>query len=273
MNTRFNKLWATKTKDDEWWSSFITSPIAIALNYFVVDIKWLTPNKITLISFITAIIATIFIVLGEVQNFIISAVLIHLSHIFDCMDGQMARYRKTTSIAGSYYDKLTDELQVALWFGAVGYAAFNQTQQVLPLMLAFIGVVAYAFRGYVKYVSFHTQMDNNKNYLFDLAIRESTTKKDDVAGIGFGFIANLRWLMREQHKVIYVNEGVFIFMLSLALVINSFIPESLTLMLWVFAISQTILAIGRTWHKCREISALDRPIILEKPLENKTCHR
>jgi len=261
MNTRLNQLWATKTKDDEWWSSFITSPLAIVLNYFVVDIKWLTPNRITLISFITAILAAIFIVLGGVHNFIISAILIHLSHIFDCMDGQMARYRKTTSIAGSYYDKLTDEIQVALWFGAVGYAAFNQTQQALPLILAFVGVVAYAFRGYVKYVSFHTQMDNNKNYLLEFAMHESTAKKDPVAGLGFGVIANLRWFIREQHKIIYANEGVFIFMLSLALVVNSFFPDSLTLMLWIFASSQVMLAIGRTWHKCREIAALDRPFI------------
>ena len=32
--------------------SFITSPLAIAVNYFVVDVKALTPNKLTLLSFI-----------------------------------------------------------------------------------------------------------------------------------------------------------------------------------------------------------------------------
>ena len=61
--SKFARLWATKTKDDEWWSSFVTSPLAIVLNFIVVDFKWLTPNLITLISFITAIIATVFIVL------------------------------------------------------------------------------------------------------------------------------------------------------------------------------------------------------------------
>lgn len=276
MNTRLAQLWATKTKEDEWWSSFVTSPLAIALNYLVVDIKWLTPNKITLISFITAIVATIFIVLAGSQNFIIAAVLINLSHVFDCMDGQMARYRCMTSIAGGYYDKLTDEIQVALWFGAIGYTAFNQNQQLLPLMLAFVGVVAYAFRGYVKYVSFHTQMSHNNNYLKELENRESS-HEIDIAGLGFSFKANLRWFINEQKKIIYVNEGVFIFLLSCALVINSFVPDSFTIMLWVFAISQVVLAIGRTWHKCHEISALDQPSIIDtsaqQPRENETCHR
>jgi hypothetical protein len=85
------RLWATKNKDDEWWSSFVTSPLAIAANYLVVDIKWLTPNLITLFSFVVPIVSVLFIIGGGTMNFIIAAILIHLSHVLDCMDGQMAR--------------------------------------------------------------------------------------------------------------------------------------------------------------------------------------
>jgi len=59
MNEKLTRLWASKNKDDEWWSSFVTSPLAIAVNYIAVDIKWLTPNRITLISFITAVLSEI----------------------------------------------------------------------------------------------------------------------------------------------------------------------------------------------------------------------
>ena len=124
MNEKLTRLWATKTKDDEWWSSFVTAPLAIALNYLVVDIKWLTPNVLTLLSFVVAILSVVLIIAGGTVNFISAAVLIHLSHILDCMDGQMARYRNSSSLAGSYFDKLTDQLQVTLWFGAIGYAAY-----------------------------------------------------------------------------------------------------------------------------------------------------
>jgi len=47
------------------------------------------------------------------------------------MDGQMARYRKSSSLAGCFFDKLTDQIQVTLWFAAVGYAAYAQSQKVL----------------------------------------------------------------------------------------------------------------------------------------------
>lgn len=254
MNEKLTRLWATKNKDDEWWSSFVTSPLAIAVNYVVVDFKWLTPNLITVFSFIIAITSTLFIITGGTVNFIIAAVLIHLSHVLDCMDGQMARYRKTTSIAGGYYDKLTDEIKVSLWFGVVGYVAYTQSQMILPLILSFAGVVAYAFRGYVKYVSFYTQMSKNSQYLSDVAKQEWASKKDDVAGLGFGLKANFRWFISEQRKIIDVNEATFIFMLSLALILDSLTP-----MLWIFALSQITLACVRTWQKCREILKIDNP--------------
>ncbi len=250
MNEKLTCLWATKTKDDEWWSSFVTAPLAIALNYFVVDIKWLTPNKITLISFLTAIVSALFIILGGAQNFIIAAVLIHLSHVFDCMDGQMARYRNTTSQLGGYYDKLTDQIQVILWFGAIGYAAYNQSHNVLPIFLTLIGIAFYSLRGYLKYLMIYTKMSQDSQYFEVLSKKESMTKKEDTAGLKFGFSANLKWFIAEQRKILLFNEGVFIFMLSLALVLDVLTP-----MLWVFALSQLYLGLMRGWQRSVQIKS------------------
>ncbi len=68
------------------------------------------------------------------------------------------------------------------------------------------------------------------------------------AGPGFGFAANLRWLMAEQRKIILFNEGVFIFMLSLALVLDALMP-----MLWVFALSQLFYGLAFGWQRGRGI--------------------
>jgi len=258
MNIKLTRLWATKTKDDEWWSSFVTSPLAIAINYFVVDFKWLTPNKITLISFLTAIVSVLYIIAGGIQNFIIAAVLINLSHVFDCMDGQMARYRKTTSLSGSYYDKLTDQIQVTLWFGAIAYADYNQSHNVLPVFLAFIGVAFYSLRGYTKYVVIYTEMSRDSQYLETISKQKSAAEKEDNAGLGFGFFENLKWFIAEQRKILSFDEGVFIFMLSLALVLDVFTP-----MLWVFAISQLYLGLSRGWQRGVKIES-NQKISVEK---------
>ncbi|MDH5370202.1 MAG: CDP-alcohol phosphatidyltransferase family protein, partial [Gammaproteobacteria bacterium] len=59
-----------------------------------------------------------------------------------------------------------------------------------------------------------------------------------------GFLANMKWFVLEQRKIINFDEGVFIFMLSLALVLNTLTP-----MLWLFAISQVIHGLMRSWMR------------------------
>ncbi len=245
MNQKLVRLWATKNTNDEWWSSFVTSPLAIGANYYAVDVKWLTPDRITLLSFVVAIVSTVFIVQGGMVNFVIAAILIQASHVLDCMDGQMARYRKTPSALGSYIDKLTDQIQVTLWFGAVGYAAYLQAHDITPLILAFVGVAFYSLRGYAKYVAIHTEMSRDSGYLVKAAAAKIAS---DGAGPGFGLAANLRWFLTEQKKVLAFDEGVFIFMLSLALVLDILTP-----MLWVFAVSQLYYGLYRSWQHGRQI--------------------
>jgi phosphatidylglycerophosphate synthase len=238
--SKLGLLWETKNKNDEWWSSFVTAPLAIVVNLIVVDFRWLTPNRITLLSFIVAIVSTVFIIQGGWENFIIAAVLIHASHILDCMDGQMARYRGIASPSGSYFDKLTDQIQVVLWFGSVGYASYAQSQSVLPVFLAFTGVAFYSLRGYTKYVTIYTEMVRDNEYLEKKLKETLGVDKEDTAGLGHGVLANLKWFVREQRKIFSFDEGVFIFMLSLALVLDILTP-----MLWFFAISQLFLGLFR----------------------------
>ena len=250
MSEKLQRLWATKNKNDEWWSSFVTSPLAIAANFMVVDCRWLTPNLITLFSFITAVAATAFIVVGGQVDFYIAAALIHVSHILDCMDGQMARYRGVSSRSGGFCDKVTDQVQVILWFGAIGYAAYIQTENVLPVFLAFAGVAFYSLRGYTKHVTIYMQMCDDKEYLEKASqeVSEIENRKEGAAGLGHGVLANLRWFVCEQRKVLSFDEGVFIFMLFVALIFNALTP-----MLWMFATSQAFYGLARCVQRGRQL--------------------
>ncbi len=238
MTNKLTRLWATKTKDDEWWSSFVTSPIAVAVNYAAVELPWVTPNRITAMSFLVAVAAAICLVVGGLSNFILAAVLIHISHVFDCMDGQLARYKKISSPLGSYLDRVTDQVQVTLWFGAAGYAAYSQTMSVVPVLLALIGIAFYGLRGYTKYIAIEIEMARDSGYLLTIANRKNM---EIIAGLGFDLRANLAWFAREQPKFLQFNEGVFIFMLSAALLLDALEP-----MLWIFAASQVFWGLYRS---------------------------
>lgn len=247
MTDKMNRLWATKTKDDEWWSSFVTAPFANVMNYWAVNVPWLTPNRITAASFLVAVVATLCILIGGNGFFILAAVLIHLSHVLDCMDGQMARFRHVSSPVGSYYDRLTDQVQVALWFGAAGYTAYAQTLSVVPVFLALIGIAFYGLRGYAKYVALEIETARDADYPANIA---RLKRREPEAGLGFGVVANLKWFLREQHKVLAFDEGVFIFMLSAALIFDQLTP-----MLWIFAASQVFWGTFKSWQRGKNLDA------------------
>lgn len=245
MKEKLTRLWATKTRDDEWWSSFVTSPLAILANYGAVEVPWMTPNRITAASFLVAIVATIGVLVGGTASFIAAAVLIHLSHILDCMDGQMARFRQVSSPVGSYYDRLTDQVQVTLWFGAIGYAAYVQTASVVPVFLAMTGISFYGLRGYTKYIALEIETARNPEYPKNMARLKHV---QTTAGLDFGLRANWTWFLREQRKILAFDEGVFIFMLSAALVFDQLVP-----MLWIFAASQLFWGTYNSWLRGKNI--------------------
>ncbi len=262
MQDKFQRLWETKNKNDEWWSSFVTSPIAIVLNLAVVDWPFLTPNRLTALSFATGIAAAGCILVEKPAYFWLAAFLVNFSHVLDCMDGQMAKYRGSSSRFGNYFDKVTDQIKVFLWFAAVSVASFHQTQSVIPVLLGFTGVCFYYLRVYVKYVTIFIEIEHDKNYL-EKSSQEavSLVKNEGEATAGSSFFRGLLWLIREQRKFFLFNEAVFVFMISLALVLDQLLP-----MLWVFALSQLYYGFVRAYQRGHQIY-LEQHAELLKPME------
>ncbi len=128
-------------------------------------------------------------------------------------------------------------MQVTLWFGAAAYASFTQSGSVVPVFLALIGIAFYGLRGYIKYISIEFEMAQNPGYANGIA---NGTKAKTVAGLGFGLRSNVQWFVREQPKILQFNEGVFIFILTAALLLDALEP-----MLWIFAVSQVFWGLFR----------------------------
>ncbi len=106
---------AIKTRDG-WWASIFSGPIANRLLEPIADIQWITPNLITITSFIIGIIAAYCFCTGA---YITGAILVQLSFIVDCMDGQLARYRQQFSKLGAWLDRISDRVKDFLYFFAL----------------------------------------------------------------------------------------------------------------------------------------------------------
>ena len=250
MDEKFIRLWETKNKNDEWWSSFVASPLAVLINWVVVDIRWITPNLITSISFVVALLASALILTGTQAAFFGAAFLIQASLVLDCMDGQMAKYRGVSSRFGGYFDKVTDQIKIFVWFSAMAYASFEQTKSIVPIFLSFTGVTFYSLRVYVKYVTIFIEVEHDAAYL-EKSSREAAainSRRSKAGGIDQGFKQNLMWFLGEQRKFFLFNEAVFIFILSVALVFDVILP-----VLWLFAISQLYYGLVRSCQRGSQI--------------------
>src|SRR5262245_28526884 len=106
--------------DPEWWGFTFARPLAALLLSVTADVAWLTPNLYTHASFALQLWGSWVILRHEPGSAVLAVVLLQASLVFDCCDGQLARYRKAGSKLGSYYDKVSDFWGFAATFFAVG---------------------------------------------------------------------------------------------------------------------------------------------------------
>ena len=81
----------------------------------------------------------------------ISAVLIQLVFIVDCLDGQLARYRDECSNFGAWYDRVTDRVKDFLIYFSIAFGHFRTYEdwKIWPLAMASLFFV-YLFDYYVN---------------------------------------------------------------------------------------------------------------------------
>lgn len=98
------------------WSRHLLKPIARL---------GLTPNAVTGISVGLAALAAVWFSEGTRPGLIAGAVLLYLSFVLDCVDGQLARYTRAFSPLGAWLDATFDRVkEYAVYLGlAIGYAA------------------------------------------------------------------------------------------------------------------------------------------------------
>ncbi|GGO18357.1 hypothetical protein GCM10010116_36990 [Microbispora rosea subsp. aerata] len=99
----------------------------------------LTPNTVTGISVAFAAIAAVWFSDGHRAGLVVGAVALYLSFVFDCLDGQLARYTRRFSPLGSWLDAICDRFKEYLVYVglAAGYvAAPGATWQIWGLAVA-----------------------------------------------------------------------------------------------------------------------------------------
>tara|TARA_B100001765_G_scaffold27103_1_gene15108 strand:- start:725 stop:1333 length:609 start_codon:yes stop_codon:yes gene_type:complete len=104
----------------------------------------ISPNTITIIGFVFALITMILISQGYL---LISGILIIISSIFDLLDGALARYTNNTTNFGKFIDAVIDRLsEIAIYVGLFIYFINDSNS----LLIIFLSAISNQLVSYIK---------------------------------------------------------------------------------------------------------------------------
>ncbi|MGH2837741.1 MAG: CDP-alcohol phosphatidyltransferase family protein [Thermoleophilaceae bacterium] len=83
----------------------------------------LTPNQVTCIALCIGLLGATAFATGERAGYIAGAVLVYLSFVADCVDGQLARYTRSFSKFGAWLDSVFDRAKEYAAFAGLGIGA------------------------------------------------------------------------------------------------------------------------------------------------------
>ena len=124
-----------------WMVRYLLRDAAIPITWLLLHTP-ITANQVTLISLVVAI-AGAFCLMGPGNFlFLLGVLLLQLWYLLDHVDGQIARYRKTASLSGRFFDFLTHHIIHGIIFFVLGVHSFMVTGSFVFVLWGFITALA-----------------------------------------------------------------------------------------------------------------------------------
>jgi hypothetical protein len=112
---------ATKA-DDGTVATALSRPLSRLLTPLALR-RGLTPDQVTLASFVVGLGAAACFATGDGVALVVGAVLLQVSLVVDCVDGDVARYTRSFSARGAWLDASTDRLKEFACYGGLAWGS------------------------------------------------------------------------------------------------------------------------------------------------------
>jgi hypothetical protein len=138
LNIARLRLKMANRANDGFFSVFVLRKFSKLFTWAAVRMK-MTPNQVTLISFAVGLLSAYEFSRGTFWPIFIGAILLQLSIIVDCVDGELARYTRKFSALGAWLDAITDRIKEYLVFFALAYGAAKSGRDLwIPAMFMMV---------------------------------------------------------------------------------------------------------------------------------------
>lgn len=137
---------STVKKEEYWYMRYICRNISIYLTRLLIPTR-ITANQVTLASIITALVSGVFFALGNQWAVLIGAVFFQFWYLVDCVDGEIARYRRyedekkittnkiTFNMTGFFFDSYAHYFLTPYLFVCIGLGQYFRSSHIAILLL------------------------------------------------------------------------------------------------------------------------------------------
>ncbi|MEV6652113.1 CDP-alcohol phosphatidyltransferase family protein [Streptomyces sp. NPDC051219] len=126
---------------EHWAGRLYMREISLHIDPYLVNTR-ITPNQLTYLMVVVGVLGGAALLIPGLTGAILAAVLFQVYLLLDCVDGEVARWRKQTSITGVYLDRIGHylcEAALLVGFGVRGADVFGDSPNWL---WAFLGTLA-----------------------------------------------------------------------------------------------------------------------------------
>lgn len=220
------------------WADNFGFPIAYKLLPLILPFSFITPNVVTITSFILYVVGCFLLFINIPYHLIFASVLLFVGYIGDNLDGQLARERRLSSIIGDYLDKVLDVLKIYLITLSLAVSVYLQTHNILYVFLGFTACFGFNYRYYIKLETMFSRINSDPKYLEKSAIKREELQRalDQTKGIKSIWIKN--------RTLFFIDEAEFVIITCIFALLNK-----LELALWILGISQVIIVSWRLFER------------------------
>ena len=115
----------------------------------------ISANQASVICILLGYLGCIFFAFGDPWYNLAGVIFLHLHFIFDCIDGEIARYRGTSSLTGVYFDTVIHLITQPFIYLGIGVGLYRQFDSIVPIVISALTAVSFLVFEHIELSRYH----------------------------------------------------------------------------------------------------------------------
>jgi len=171
--------------------------ISARISYLLVRTPF-SANQITIFQEMIGITGAILLASFNIKYAVIGILLLQIGYIFDCVDGEVARFKNQQSVRGVYLDLIGHQFVIPMYIFFNGLGVFLRFGYVDAIIIAFLGAL-FVLRTdiYSMYSVINTMIEKGDNRNYDPSILNRKINQLE-SNIIFKKRTGWKWILRKK---------------------------------------------------------------------------